>query len=303
MRNETGGLLAAVAEAIAVAEETGVRLEISHLKVMGRAYWGLVRKALDLIDEARLRGVDVTADVYPYTASSTTLSSRLPSWALDGGKAVLLERLRDVATRKRIADEVTARFGRDIDPEGVLLADLPQGRYSGFIGQSIAAIGRADGTGPAEAMLRVLEHHQMAVSITNHAMSEEDMTAVLRHPHVAVASDGMILKTFGTGNPHPRSFGTFARVLGRYVREEGILTLEEAVRKMTSLPAERINDKERGVIAEGAIADIAVFDAGIVIDQATYTAPWKLATGVSTVLVNGRVELCGSELAEKGTAA
>jgi N-acyl-D-amino-acid deacylase len=301
LRNETGGLLAAVAEAIAVAEETGVRLEISHLKVMGRAHWGTVRKALDLIDEARQRGVDVTADVYPYTASSTTLSSRLPSWALDGGKTMLLERLQHHATRKRIADEVTARFDRDIDPEGVLLADLPQGRYSRFVGHSIAAIGRADGTGPAEAMLRVLEHHEVAVSITNHAMSEEDMTAVLRHPQVSVASDGMILKTSGNGRPHPRSFGTFARVLGRYVRDEGVLTLEDAIRKMTSLPASRINDKERGVLAEGTVADIAVFDAGLVIDQATYTDPWRLATGISTVLVDGRVELFESRLATRST--
>ncbi|WP_326692293.1 D-aminoacylase [Streptomyces sp. NBC_01795] len=287
IRNETSALTDAVREAIETAEYSGARLEISHLKAMGPENHGSVVRALTLIDEARERGVDVTADVYPYTASSTSLVSRLSAWAVDGGKDALLARLSDATTRDRIATELRARFGRDIDPEGLVIADLPEGPYSGSIGASAAEIGRAEGTDPAEAALRVLEKHDANVLIVNHAMCEEDVSTVLRHPQVSVASDGWTMTEQGAGQPHPRSFGTFARVLGRYVRERGILSLEDAVRKMTSLPASRIQMTNRGVLRAGKVADIAVFDPGTIIDNSTFEKPWALATGCSTVLVNG----------------
>lgn len=298
MRNESSDLLSAVDEAIGTARSTGARLEISHLKAMGPANHGLVRDALDLIDQARDDGIDVAADVYPYTASSTTLTSRLPAWSLDGGTPALLQRLAHHESRQRIAGELAARFGRDVDPDGVVIADLPQGPYSGAVGTSLAAIGRADGVDPAEAAMRVLEGHQAAVAVVNHAMSEKDVTAVLSHPHVSVASDGWIMRASGPGRPHPRSFGTFARVLGRYVRDTGVLSLEEAVRKMTSLPARRLGLRDRGVLAEGLVADIAVFDRATVIDRSTYEEPWQLAEGFSTVLVNGVVALRDGALSD-----
>ncbi|TDD55616.1 N-acyl-D-amino-acid deacylase family protein [Saccharopolyspora elongata] len=287
MRNEAATLLDAVREAIEAAELSGARLEISHLKAMGPENHGKVVEALALIDAARERGVDVAADVYPYTASSTSLVSRLPAWAVDGGKDALLARLADTTVRERIAAELRARFGRDIDPEGVIIADLPIGAESPHMGLSIAEIGRRAGTDPAEAALRVLEEHAANVAIVNHAMSEADVETVLRHPWVSVASDGWTLSEQGEGRPHPRSFGTYARVLGRYVRERGVLPIEEAVRKMTALPASRARLTDRGVLAAGKAADIAVFDPGAIIDNSTFEQPWRLATGCSTVLVNG----------------
>lgn len=295
IRNETDSVLAAVAEALSVAEETGVRLEISHLKAMGPRNHGLVPKALDLISAARARGVDVTADIYPYTASSTTLTSRLPGWALDGGTAGLLERLADPGDRARLRTVLEQRFDGEIDPAGIVLASLPDGKYSGWTGRSLVEVGTAFGVSPAEAALDVMARHRGAVSIINHAMAEPDVEAALRDPFVSVASDGWILTATGSGQPHPRSFGTFSRVLGRYVRERGVLSLEEAVRKMTSLPAARAGLADRGLVAPGYAADLAVFDPAAVRDISTYTDPWQLSEGMVHVLVNGVPALQGGQ--------
>ncbi|MEQ3549017.1 D-aminoacylase [Pseudonocardia nematodicida] len=288
MRNETDRLAEAVAEAIGTAERAGARLEISHLKAMGRPNHGAVRTALSLIDDARARGVDVTADVYPYAASSTGLTSRLAPWAIDGGPEALLTRLADPQTRARIAEALRARFVEEIDPGGIVLADLGEGdRYAGDIGRSLAELAARDGGDPADVAMEVLAGHRAQVGIVNHAMAEDDVETVLRHPVVSVASDGWVLDAAGDGVPHPRSFGTFARVLGRYVRERGVLTLEEAVRKMTSLPASRIGLDDRGTLRVGAAADVVVLDPSGVTDRSTYTEPWQLAEGVQAVLVNG----------------
>lgn len=293
IRNETESVLDAVGEALSVAEETGVRLEISHVKAMGPRNHGLVPKALELIDAARTRGVDVTADVYPYTASSTTLTSRLPGWALDGGTPGLLERLADPDCRERLRAVLGQRFNGEIDPAGIILASLPEGKYSGWTGRSLVAVGAAFGISPAGAALDVLARHQGAVSIINHAMAEPDVEAALRNPFVSVASDGWVLAAAGNGQPHPRSFGTFSRVLGRYVRERGVLSLEEAVRKMTSLPAARAGLADRGIVAPGYAADLAVFDPAAVRDVSTYSDPWQLSEGMVHVLVHGVPALQG----------
>ncbi|MCW2948205.1 MAG: N-acyl-D-amino-acid deacylase [Actinoallomurus sp.] len=281
MRNEADRLIDAVTEALTTARESGVRLEISHLKAMGRANHGGVHEALRLIDEARAQGVDVTADVYPYTASSTTLTSRLPGWAMDGGVERLLERLSDAGTRRRIA------AGTHIDADAVVLAELPPGPYSAWIGRSLAELGGELGLSGAETALEVIAAHHGSVGIVDHAMSEDDVRAVLSHPHVGVASDGWVLRPAGGGRPHPRSFGTFARVLGRYVREWGVLTLADAVRKMTSLPASRAGLADRGEVREGLAADLAVLDPRTVVDTSTFDDPWKPAAGVRHVVVNG----------------
>lgn len=287
MRNEADGLLLAVQEALDTAARAGARLQISHLKAMGPENWGTVDDALKLIERAHADGVNVAADVYPYTASSTDLASRLPSWAVDGGTPALLARLADPPQRDRIAAELRARFGRDIDPDGVIIADLSPGEFDRYVGWSIADIGRDRGTDAAEAALAALAAHGGGINIVNHAMSEADVRTVLSHPQVAVASDGWVLDVEGSGQPHPRSFGTFARVLGRYVRDEPVLTVEEAIRKMTSLPASRLRMSDRGVLAVGAVADVAVFDPESVVDTATFRHPRQLARGVAAVLVNG----------------
>lgn len=292
MRNETSTVLDAVDEALEAAAASGVRLEISHLKSMGPENHGLVRPALDRIRQAQLQGVDVACDVYPYTASSTTLTSRMPAWAMDGGPTALLHRLQVEETRHRIAAELAARFGHDIDPDGLVIAELPQNRpsrYSWAIGSSIVDIGQRDSCSPQEAALRVLEDNDARVAIVNHSMAEEDVTTVLTAPFTSVASDGWTLEASGPGTPHPRSFGTFARVLGRYTRDRQALSLPDAIRRMTALPASRIGLTDRGRVSDGLVADLAIFDPNTVIDHSTYRQPWQLATGVDTVIIDGHV--------------
>ncbi|WP_166355325.1 N-acyl-D-amino-acid deacylase family protein [Phytoactinopolyspora limicola] len=289
IRNESARLREAVEEAIRVAENAGARLQISHIKAAGQRFHGTVSAVLDLIDDAAERGVDVAGDVYPYAASSTTLTTRLPTWAMDGGPEALLTRLADPAQRERIVAELRRRDGEHADAAKVMLADLGPGRYENAAGSSLADIATRDGIDAAEATLRVLEEHAATVTVVIHGMSEDDVETVLRHPRVAVASDGWVLRAEGPGRPHPRSFGTFPRVLARYVRERGVLSLPEAVRKMTSLPASRLGWSDRGVIRVGAVADVVVFDPDNVADLSTYTEPWQLATGVDVVLVGGEL--------------
>jgi len=295
VRDETGQLIAALDEAIEAAEaarRSGAtpRLQISHLKAMGPANHGMVPQALARIDAAREAGLDVAADVYPYTASATTLASRLPSWALDGGAEALCERLAHDGTRERIRAALADRFARgDFDPAGIVLGDLPGGRFAEASGSSLTELARGLDVAPAEAALIVLAAHRGVVGIINHAMSEDDLRAAIRHPQVAIASDGGALEPRGAGTTHPRAFGTFPRVFARYVREQGLLTIEDAVRKCTGLPAARLGLRDRGVLREGAVADITVFDPAGIRDLADYSHPWRLATGVHTVLLDGRI--------------
>ncbi|MEU9794777.1 D-aminoacylase [Streptomyces sparsogenes] len=296
MRDEGDHVIEAVEEALLIAKEAGVRLQISHLKAMGPANHGKVDKALGLIESAVAEGIDVACDVYPYTASSTRLTSRLPDWAMEGGPAGLLERLGDPATRARILEDLRPAVGRTFLPEGVVIAMLGPGQYADRVGGTIADIARDEDVEPAAAALNVLAAHQGEVMIVNHAMAEADVDTVLRYPGSAVASDGWILRAPGDGHPHPRNFGTFARVIGHYVRERDVLQLADAVRKMTSLPASRLPLTDRGTVAVGQVADLAVLDPAQVADLATYADPWQYAEGTRHVLVAGEIVLRDGEL-------
>nr|WP_269449945.1 amidohydrolase family protein [Auraticoccus cholistanensis] len=289
IRDESAGLVDAVREALDHSRATGVGLELSHLKAIGPAYHGTVGTVLDLVDEAVADGVDVQADVYPYTATSTSLMSRLPGWALDGGPEAMQARLADPATRARVAAAVEERSGRAFDPAGVVLSSVSPGPWAWAVGRSLAELAAERGVGSTEVMLDVLTAHGAGVAMVNHALAEDDVVQVLRHPRVSVASDGWVLRPEGEGRPHPRSFGTFARVLARYVRELGVLTLPEAVHKMTGLPARRIRLADRGVLRPGAVADLVLLDPDRVADRSTFTEPWQLATGVEKVWVAGRL--------------
>lgn len=295
LRDETGQVLAAVDEAVAAAEAArsaglSPRLQISHVKAMGPANHGKVPDVLARITDARMGGLDVAADVYPYTASGTTLASRLPVWALDGGLDELCAKLSHDETRTRIRAELETRFARgDFDPAGIVLNSLAPGRFSGAQGSSLLTVASELRVSPAEAVLAVLAAHGGVVGIINHAMSEADVSAAVVHPLVAIASDGGRLVSRDAGTTHPRAFGTFPRVFARYVREKGLISLEEAVRKCTLLPAERLGLRDRGVLREGAVADITVFDPAAILDRADFSHPWRLAEGVHCVLVNGRI--------------
>lgn len=299
LRNESSDLLTAVTEALRVAEECGVRLQVSHLKAMGPANHGLVEDALELVEGARTRGLDVMCDVYPYTASSTMLSSRLPAWAMNGGPSMLLERLREPSTRRRVSQGLAHRFGRDVDPEGVILVDEdPE-----ISNRSLVDLGEAWNVSPEEAAMVALERRRGTVLMINHAMSERDVRSVLRSPLSIVASDGWVMSSKGKDVPHPRSFGTFARLFSHYVHEVGLLSLEEAVMKVTSLPAGRAGLADRGRLRSGAVADIAVFDPKKITDRSTFSDPRNLASGIEHVLISGRFALKNGRAAQDRVGA
>lgn len=293
MRDEASALIDSVRETIAIGEKGGLPTQITHHKAMGRSAWGKTVDTLRLIDEARARGVDATLDVYPYTASSTLISAALlPSWALEGGRTATLARLRDPSTRRRIRQD-TARLILEErgggNPHNVQLARC--GWQPSLDGQRLDAVTASRGLSPtidnaAETTLWLVESGDCGGIY--HAIDEQDLQRVLAHPESIVASDGQVL-VFGQGNPHPRSYGTFVRVLGRYVRELELLSLEDAIRKMTSLPARRIGLTDRGMLRPEMKADLVLFDPAVVNDAATFEMPHQYAIGVSTVIINGEV--------------
>lgn len=298
MREEASKVVDSVKETIAIGEQGGLPTQVTHHKVIGATNWGRSVDTLRAIDEARARGVDATIDQYPYTASSTSVQAALlPRWAQEGGRERVLQRLRDPATRAKIRAETaeiirTERGGGD--PKNVQLASCGFDRT--LAGKTLADImkmkggGSASSSGPfeqaAESAFWLIE--QGGCQGVFHAIGEEDLVRILRHPATMVASDGEV-PIFGRDMPHPRSYGTFARVLGVYVREKQAITLEDAVRKMTSFPAQRLSLADRGVIRPGLRADLVLFDPARIRDAATFERPHQYAEGVSLVIVNGEV--------------
>ncbi len=292
LRNEERHLLEAVAEAIEVGRSSGARVEIAHLKAAGEANWPKQKAALDLLESARRDGVAVLADAYPYTAYSTGLTNLMEGWAREGGPAAILGRLREPEARARIRREVEAQV-KD-EPGGwdrvVVSRVRTDKNRAAAVGKSMVEIGGAWGIDPVDAYLRLLEDEETGVSFVGHAMSPENVERVLRHPLVMIGSDGSSMAPVGKAaesRPHPRSYGTFARVLGLYARERGALDLPTAVRKMTSLPADQLGLPDRGRIARGKKADLVVFDAAKVRDTATFDDPHRFPEGIPLVLVNG----------------
>lgn len=291
IRNEGDRLLEAVAEGIEIGRRSGVRVQLSHHKASGKRNWGRVRDSAALVERAQAEGIDVTADQYPYTASSTGLAVTIPNWAHEGGPLAMCERLRDPAVRVRIRDEYV-ETGRNWDAIVVArAAERPE-----WSGKSVAVLAAEARRDPLEWTCDALVEHDGAIDIIHHSMSEEDVRFVLSKDWIAIGSDSRANAPYGAlsyGKPHPRSYGTFPRVLGRYARDERVLTLEDAVRKMTSLPASRLRLRDRGVVREGAAADLLVFDPARISDRATYDDPHRYPDGVSLVLVNGEVALEG----------
>jgi len=292
MRNEGACLLEAVAEAIRIGEEAGVPVQIAHHKVGGEKNWGKVKESLRMIEEARARGVDVTGDQYPYTASSTGLASIVPQWAHDGGSEKLLERLRDPATRRRLVAECVDGQDSWSGWDKLLISSVKTEANKKYEGKSLTEVARERGQDPVEAAFDLLIEEELAVGMVRFGMSEEDVRTVMQHPWVMVGSDGSALAPYGRlgrGKPHPRNYGTFPRVLGRYVREEKVLGLEMAVRKMTGLPAWRLRLWDRGLLRPGCHADVVLFDPDRVVDRATFTDPHQYPDGIDLVVVNGTV--------------
>jgi N-acyl-D-aspartate/D-glutamate deacylase len=302
-RHEGTGVFDAVAEAIAVGERAGVRVDIIHLKIADQQYWGRMRELVGLIEQARDRGVDVQANVYPYTRGNNDLVSILPPWAHEGGRQALLARLKDPEQRQRmkrdIREGIPGWYNHYTAVGGDWSRMLISGRsaYQGQTMDRVIAL-RTAGQSPPPDSLDVLfdllleEGGSIPTVYAHH--TEEDMNVALIQPWCSIGSDGSALAVEGPlrrGNPHPRNFGTFPRVLGVYVRERKLLTLEDAVRKMTSLNAAKLGLKDRGLVQEGLVADLCVLDPQRVLDRATYADPFHYSEGIVHVIVQGQLVL------------
>ena len=293
MRSESNDVAEALGEALRVGREAGTRVQISHHKVSGKGNWGRSTETLAALDAARAGGIDVAQDQYPYTASQTTLHVLLPDWAREGTEQDLRERLDHNETRSTIRDAIERKIEDYYagDLSRLVIATCAGDR--GVEGMDLTAIAAAAGREPtarggADTAVELIRRHSdpARISAIYHTMHEDDVVRILRHPFTAVGSDGWSVSQ-GQGKPHPRSYGTFPRVLGRYCREMGLFGLEEAVRKMTSLTASRLGLGDRGIIREGAVADVVVLDPERVVDKATFMEPHQYAEGIDYVFVNG----------------
>lgn len=283
LRNESDSLVQAVQEALTIGEQAGVNVHIHHLKAAGKANWGKLAGVIAAIDSARARGVRISADVYPYTASSTGLSVLLPGWARTGGEAAIRRRLSDPSTRNRLQKILEAGEWR---PSAIVLDHVHTARWQFAVGKSLEAVAAMLDTTPAAVAISILAENGDARALF-FSMDEKDLRTALAQPWVSIGSDAGALYPHPRGRGHPRAFGTFPRVLARYVRDEKLLTLEEAVRRMTSLAASQAGIARRGLLRPGYYADVVVFDPKLIQDNATYSRPQVMATGVSLVVVNG----------------
>ena len=288
LRSEGNRLLQAMEEVIEIGRQSGIPVLITHFKVTGRKNWGQSEKALKVLENARREGVEITIAQYPYTAGSTMLHAVIPPWFHKEGPERLIRMLRE--ERETIKKDIRERtdwenFVGNNGWENIVVSSVETEANKKFEGKSIPEIAAMRGSDdPADAALDLLAEEELAVGMITFSQNEKDVLNIMRHPSVSFITDGLL-----GGKPHPRVYGAFPRILGRYVREQGILSLEEAVRKMTSLPAEKLRLKKKGRIAEGYDADITLFNFNTVLDNATYADPRRFPSGIDWVIVNGRV--------------
>lgn len=295
IRSEGDRLVEAVEEAIRIGDEAGTWVQVHHLKASGRANWGKMVQAVAAIEAARARGVDVTADQYPYPASGTGLDAIIPNWAHAGGNDSLLARLADPTTRARLRAELT-EGGTDWNigasaggPQGVMIAGVGVDSLRRYEGMRLSEVAAARGQEVVDALMDILLADRAGTSAIYFSMSEEDIEYAMRQPWMMVGIDAgaRAADSTVTGKPHPRAYGSFPRILCRYVRERGVITLPDAIRRFTSLPAARMGLDERGVIKEGMFADFTIFDPNTVCDRATFEDPVQVSVGITHVIVNG----------------
>jgi N-acyl-D-amino-acid deacylase len=310
VRYDGGKLREGIEEAIAIGERAGIPVHVFHIKVTGQKNFGRMKEVIEIVEAARQRGVRVTADQYPYVASSTSLTATIPPWAQDGGTERLIARLKDPKERARIRREMEntnptweSRYQSAGTWQNVQLAAI--GRTRGgtsdpvspnrkYEGKRVAEAAKEAGKDPFDFVFDLLIEERGSVGCVYFIIDEADLSLAMKMPWVSIGSDGSALAVEGplrAGVPHPRSFGTFPRVLGRYVRELKVIPLEEAIRKMTSLPASILGLTDRGTIKEGQWADLVIFDPATVADKATFEDPFQYPVGIDTVLVNGKIVL------------
>lgn len=295
LRSESDRVMAALDEAFRIGREAKVPVNIFHLK-LGGTMRGHMAEVIARIEAEQKRGLDVKANVYPYTATSTDLTSIVPAWALDGGYLRFVARLKDPATRTRIGEAL-----RTGDGSGILVRNLPQAplEMKQYERKRLSEVARAMSVTPAEAAMRLFEVSNSSPIAIYFGLSEEDMKLALKQPWVSVGSDsGAVVGAARDVGAHPRAYGTFPRILGHYVRDEHLFTLEEAVRKMTSLAASRAGFADRGTLREGMKADVVVFDPKAIRDVSTYEDPHRYSEGISAVIVNGKAVLNGGKMTD-----
>jgi N-acyl-D-amino-acid deacylase len=308
VRGEAAMVEDSIGEAIRIGEEAAVGVQVAHVKVTGRDNWPKVDRVLALIDRARARGVDVSGDAYPYHAGSTKMDNLLPAWVHDGGTTRLLGRIADRATRRRIVEECLVAGERwrtqsmgAVGFDEVRIATCSQGDLEGM---TLAALAGKRGVAPAEAMMDLLAEEKATVSMVVFSQSPDNVAKILAHPAIMVGSDSLGL-TSGPGphpgKPHPRMYGTFPRVLGRYAREERLFSLETAIQKMTGMPAARLGLEGRGLLRAGQAADLTIFDPATVRDEATFEDPHRHPTGIPYVIINGAVVVDGGRFTAAGS--
>ena len=294
MRNEDDHVLEAIDEAIAVARGANCALQISHLKTQGPRNWGKLDDAFARVAAARAAGCDAAFDRYPYIAYQTGLTNLFPVWSRDGSNDAFLARLGDPSTADRIRTEALAKVELIGGWGNVMIANVANPADRVAEGQRLAAYAATQHADPYVTTVALLQRNHANVGMVGFAMSEDNLARILAHPHGMVCSDGGAFAVDGPsrrGHPHPRGLGTFPRVLGRYVRERKALTLEQAINKMTALPASRVHLRDRGTLAPRMAADVVVFDAVNVIDKATYEDPFQYPAGIDVVVVNGAIAL------------
>ena len=294
MRNEDDHLLDAIAESVAVARGATCGLQISHLKTQGPRNWDKLAQAFALIDGAHAAGMDVAFDRYPYLAYATGLTNLFPVWSRDGGTRAFLARLSDTSVASRIARETLAKVDLIGGWDNILITAVPSPKDRAAEGMRLSAWAAARGVTPYAALVALLMRNHADVDMAGFAMSEENLEKILAHPLSMVCTDGGAFAIDGPtrhGSPHPRGAGSFPRVLARYVRDRKVLTLASAIRKFTSVPANRLRLAGRGRLAVGAVADIVAFDADRIADTATFEKPFQYPVGMPLVIVNGRIAL------------
>jgi N-acyl-D-amino-acid deacylase len=301
LRDEKDRIDHALDEAFRIAREVPIPTDIYHLKSEGRANWGRMPAILRRIEEARKQGLDVAANQYPWTASSNNLDASLPAWVREGGREKLVVRLQDPATRAR-AREGFLKENPDWTeggPASVRIISVLKPELKGYEGKTLEEIGRMDGKDPLEAMMDLIIADNAHVGRVTFTMSEDDVRAALRHPLVAMCTDSGAAAEdgiFAEQKSHPRAWASATRILGKYVREEKLLSLEEAIRKMTSLPAARVGLRDRGLLRPGMAADLVAFDPATVRDRSTYTDPTHYSEGIVYVAVNGQLVVDGGKI-------
>jgi N-acyl-D-amino-acid deacylase len=297
MRSEGDGMVAALEETFRIAREAHIPAEIWHLKVAGKKNWGRMADVVKRIDAARASGLDITADTYAYTAWFNDMSAFVPPWAHDGGNEKMLARLKDPATRARIVKDIKTpsdtwdnEWDEVSGPESILIGVVKNPAMRSLQGQTIAAIAKSRGKDPIETLLDILVEDNGFTGCAVFGMQEDDVTLALLQPWTSINNDSSGASpegVLGEEHPHPRAYGTFPRILRKYVREEHRLSLEDAIRKFTALPAQRMRLNDRGVLKRGMWADVVVFDPATIADRSTFSSPNELATGMRWVLVNG----------------